>query len=86
MPRALTIQRTLVPPADRERYHDRLRRRQEYYTQANCNFWAFEEAGLSGAFLECFEAPDPATLAKAHAGAPDPVLDPKRIYTEVELK
>ena len=60
MPRALTIQRTLVTPPDRERFHEKLRRKQEYYAKANCRFWAFEEAGLPGAFLEFFEAPDAA--------------------------
>jgi hypothetical protein len=51
MPRALTIQRTLVTPPERERFHDRLRRKQEYYAKAKCRFWAFEEAGLPGVFL-----------------------------------
>jgi hypothetical protein len=41
---------------------------------------------LPGAFLEFFEADDATTLARAHAGAPDPVLDPNRVYTEVELR
>jgi hypothetical protein len=86
MARALTIQRTLVTPPERERFHDRLRRKQEYYAKANCRFWAFEEAGLPGAFLEFFEADDPDTLARAHAGAPDPVLDPNRVYKEVEFR
>jgi hypothetical protein len=86
MPRALTIQRTLVTPPDRERFHEKLRRKQEYYANAKCRFWAFEEASLPGAFLEFFEADDPATLAKAHAAAPDPVLDPNRVYKEVELR
>ena len=86
MPRALTIQRTLVTPPDRERFHDRLRRKQELYAKAQCRFWAFEEAGLPGAFLEFFEADDPETLARAHASAPDPVLDPNRVYREVELR
>ena len=45
----------------------------------------FEEAGLPGAFLEFFEAADAETLARAHAAAPEPVLDPNRVYTEVEL-
>ena len=45
----------------------------------------FEETGLPGAFLEFFEAPDAKTLAKAHASAPERVLDPARIYHEVEL-
>jgi len=86
MPRALTIQRTLVTPPERERFHEKLRRKQAYYATANCRFWSFEEAGLPGAFLEFFEAADPETLARAHAAAPDPVLDPNRVYTEVELR
>lgn len=86
MPRALTIQRTLVTPNDRERFHDRLKRKQEYYASAKCRFWAFEEASLPGAFLEFFEADDAATLARAHAAAPEPVLDPNRVYREVELR
>jgi hypothetical protein len=45
----------------------------------------FEEANLPGAFLEFVEAPDADTLARAHAAAPDPALDPARIYREVEL-
>jgi hypothetical protein len=86
MSRSFTIQRTLVTPPDRERFHEKLRRKQAYYAQAKCRFWAFEEAGLPGAFLEFFEADDPVTLAKAHAASPDPILDPNRVYTEVELK
>jgi hypothetical protein len=86
MGRALTIQRTLVTPPERERFHDKLRQKQAYYETARCRFWAFEEAGLPGAFLEFFEAPDAETLARAHAGAPEVVLDPNRIYLEVELK
>jgi hypothetical protein len=45
----------------------------------------FEEAGLHGAFLEFFEAADSATLLRAHSAAPEPVLDPNRVYTEVEF-
>jgi hypothetical protein len=86
MPRALTIQRTLVTPSDRERFQEKLRKKSDYYTKANCHFWVFEEAGLPGAFLEFFEASDAETLAKAHAGAPEQVLDPNRVYQEVELK
>ncbi|MEP6492838.1 MAG: hypothetical protein ABJF01_09180 [bacterium] len=86
MARSLTIQRTLVTPPDRERFHEKLRRKHAYYAKAKCRFWAFEEAGLPGAFLEFFEADDPETLAKAHAEAPDPVLDPNRVYAEVELR
>jgi hypothetical protein len=85
MGRALTIQRTLVTPPERARFHARLKTKREYYARANCRFWAFEEAGLPGAFLEFFEAADPETLARAHAGAPEPVLDPNRVYVEVEF-
>lgn len=85
MARALTVQRTLVTPNERERFYERLRRKQQHYKQAQCRFWVFEEAALPGAFLEFCEGPDPETLARAHAGAPEPTLDPSRIYTEVEI-
>lgn len=85
MPRALTVQRTLVTPPERKKFAERLKRNREYYAQANCRYWVFEEAGLPGAFLEFFEAPDPQTLARAHASSPERVLDPARIYHEVEL-
>lgn len=86
MARALTIQRTLVTPGERERFHEKLRRKKEYYAREKVRFWVFEEAGLPGAFLEFFEADDPATLARAHAGSPDHVIDPNRVYKEVELR
>jgi hypothetical protein len=86
MARALTIQRTVVTPPERERFHEMLRRKQAYYAKANCHFWVFEEAGLPGAFLEFFEAANPEALVKAHSGAPDSVLDPNRVYIEVELR
>ena len=47
--------------------------------------WAFEEAELPGAFLEFVEAADRETLTRAHEAAPDPVIDPNRVYMEVEL-
>jgi hypothetical protein len=85
MPRALTVQRTLVTPPERKKFAERLKRNREYYAQANCRYWVFEEAGLPGAFLEFYEAADPQTLSRAHASAPERVLDPARIYHEVEL-
>jgi hypothetical protein len=85
MGRALTVQRTLVTPPDREKFAQKLQRMHAYYESAGCSYTVFEEAGLPGAFLEFFEAPDAATLARAHASAPDRVLDPTRIYHEVEL-
>ena len=86
MPRALSVQRTLVTPGDRERFYERLKRKRQHYAQAKCQFWVFEEANLAGAFLEFVEAADADTLARAHAAAPDPAIDPARIYTEVELR
>jgi hypothetical protein len=85
MPRALTIQRSLVTPPDREKFAARLQRNHAYYSQAGCRYWVFEEASLPGAFLEFFEAPDAKTLARAHAASPERILDPARIYHEVEL-
>jgi len=85
MPRALTVQRPLVTPQDRKKFAEKLKRNREYYAAANCRYWVFEEASLPGAFLEFCEAPDHQTLARAHASAPEPMLDPARIYHEVEL-
>ncbi len=85
MPRVLTMHRTIVPPPERKKYFERLKAKRDYYQRAQCRFWACEEAGLPGAFLEFFEASDAATLTAAHAGAPESVTDPKRIYKEVEL-
>ena len=83
--RVLTIQRTLVTPPDRAKFAVRLQQKRAYYAQAGCRYWVFEETSLPGAFLEFFEAPDADTLSKAHAAAPERVLDPSRVYHEVEL-
>jgi hypothetical protein len=85
MTHVLTIQRTLVIPPDRDKFALKLQRKHAYYASVGCQYTVFEEAGLPGAFLEFFEAPDAATLSRAHASAPDRVLDPARIYHEVEL-
>ena len=85
MTRSLTMHRTLVRPTDRSTFLERLRVRESYYTAAGCRFWVFEERALSGAFVEFCEAPDVATLSTAHAASPDPILDPARIYSLVEL-
>ena len=84
--RALTLQRTLVPKADREKYFERIRRKLDHYTAAQCRFWVFEEASLPGAFIEFYEADDPETLSKAHAAAPDRILDSNRVYLQVEIE
>lgn len=85
MARALSMQRSIVPAGDRAKYFEKLRARKEHYLAAGCKFWVFEEAALAGAFIEFSEAPDAATLAAAHAASPGSVLDPARIYIEVEL-
>lgn len=85
MARALTIQRTLVPKGDREKYFERIRRKLEHYQAAKCRFWVFEESALTGAFIEFFEADDPDTLARAHQASPEPVLDAARVYSQVEI-
>jgi hypothetical protein len=85
MPRALTLQRTVVPAGERKKFLAKAMARHVYYTGAKCKHWVFEEADLPGAFIEFIEAPDGEALAQALAGAPDPVLDRARIYQEAEL-
>jgi len=85
MPRALSIQRSIVPSGERAKYFERLKAKKEHYRNAGCQFWVFEEAALTGAFIEFIEAPSAQTLSAGHAAAPGMVLDPSRIYTEVEL-
>jgi hypothetical protein len=85
-PKALTIQRTLVPKGEREKYFERLRRKRDHYKAANCRFWVFEEASLPGAFIEFYEADDPEILVQAHAAAPDRILDSGRVYLQVEIE
>jgi len=85
MSRVLTMHRKIVPPQERKKYIERLRAKRDYYKRANCTFWACEEMGLPGAFLEFFEAPDAPTLTAAHAAAPESIVDPARIYKLVEL-
>jgi hypothetical protein len=85
MPRTLSVQRSIIPAHERAKYLERLRVRKDYYAAAKCKFWVFEEVALPGAFIEFTEAVDAATLTAAHAAAPEPVLDPARIYSEVEL-
>lgn len=86
MGRALTLQRTLVPKGDREKYFERVLRKRDYYQAAKCRFWVFEETSLPGAFIEFFEADDPAVLARAHAASPERIVDAGRVYTQVEIE
>jgi hypothetical protein len=79
------MQRTVVPPGDRARFFERARLRETHYVNAGCQFWVFEEAALPGAFIEFTEARDADALKRAHAAAPEPMVDPSRIYEQVEL-
>jgi hypothetical protein len=45
----------------------------------------FEESALPGAFVEFTEADDESALVAAHAAAPNPPMDPARIYKETEI-
>ena len=85
MPKALTIQRSTVPSAERANYTKRLKALQSHYKSANCRFWVFEELSLPGAFIEFTEADDEQTLTNAHTSAPFKTLDPSRVYQEVDL-
>jgi len=41
MPKALTIQRSTVPSAERANYTKRLKALRSHYAAANCRFWVF---------------------------------------------
>lgn len=86
MPRALTMHRHVVPPADRAKFFERMRAKELHYNSMGCRFWAFEELALPGAFVEFCEADSAQALSAAHAAAPIRVHDPARIYSQVELK
>jgi hypothetical protein len=83
--RSLTIHRRIVTPGDRTRYLENARKRREHFERANCNFWIFEEAGLTGAFVEFTEGPSRQALTAALASAPEGGGDPARVYEQVEL-
>lgn len=85
MPRALTIQRSVIPAADRARQLDRLRSKRDHYRSKQCRYWVFEQAAVHGAFLEFVEADSAEALAAAHASAPDAPIDATRVYLELEL-
>lgn len=83
--RALLLQRTIVTPTERSRFLDRARQQRDHFSSHDCRYWVFEEAELPGAFIEFTESGDLIALTAALAGAPDPVVDPARIYREVAL-
>jgi hypothetical protein len=85
MARALTMQRAMVPAAERAKYLATLRDRRAHYQNAECRFWVFEEAAVPGLFIEFTEAGDPDRLRAAHDKAATKPRDAARIYIEVEI-
>lgn len=85
MARSLTIQRSVIPAADRARHLERLRAKRDHYRSRQCRYWVFEEASVHGAFLEFVEADSAEALTAAHASAPDSPIDATRVYVELEL-
>ncbi len=85
MARSLTLQRSTIPLSEREKYLQKLKLRRDHYVAARCRFWVFEEKSLPGAFIEFTEADDDTALSSAHASAPHRLLDPARIYQEVDF-
>jgi hypothetical protein len=85
MPRALTIQRSIIPAHDREQQLKRLAAKRDHYRGMQCRYWVFEERAVRGAFVEFIEADSADAIVRAHAAATDPPVDAGRIYLEVEL-
>ena len=85
MPRALTLNRTIVPLPDRERFFTRARELRAHFQSRGCQYWVFEDAALAGAFIEFAEAKDVDALSAAYHSAPESGVNPERIYREVAL-
>ena len=85
MPRSLTIERTVVPAGERERWLERSRSRREHFKRANCNYWVFEEVENRGAFVEFTEAKDPGALVAARRSAPGSPPDEAPLFQEVDF-
>ncbi|HEY8164232.1 MAG TPA: hypothetical protein VIF83_01640 [Gemmatimonadaceae bacterium] len=84
MTRTLSIQRSTVTSAERERYLTAVAERKSQYARANCRFWVFEEIGLPGAFVEFTESDSASSLRSAHESV-GYLVGPPRIYQEVDL-
>lgn len=85
MGRALTVQRSVIPAADRAGQLERWRAKRDHYNARQCRYWVFEAAAVHGAFLEFVEADSAEAIAAAYPSAPDAPIDATRIYLEVEL-
>jgi len=70
VPHALTMNRTIVPTPDRERFLARARALRTHYQSRGCQYWVFEDADIGGAFVEFAEGSDTTTLSDAYASAP----------------
>ena len=70
MSRALTLNRTIVPPPDRDRFFARARALRTHFQSHGCQYWVFEDAALAGAFIEFAEGTDVDALVRAYSEAP----------------
>lgn len=82
--RAISMRQTVVPAHERDDFRARARRSLAHYTGRGCHYWLFEDADVSGAYVEFFESHDRDSLVRAHRDAPEP-LESARLYLEVEL-
>ena len=87
MPRALTIQRTLVtPPRPRASFTRGCERKQEYYAQGEVPLLGVRGSGPAGRVPRVLRGRRCRRRWRARMPArPSRVLDPNRVYTEVEL-
>ena len=69
MPRALTIQRTLVTPADREKFAEKLKRKHAYYAQAGCRYGCSRRRACRARFSSSSRRPTPDARARPCRGA-----------------
>jgi hypothetical protein len=84
------MNRTIVPTADRERFLTRARALRTHFQSRGCQYWVFEDAEITGAFVEFTEADDAKKLTEAKASAPTDSLElggdvRPNLYREVTL-
>ena len=84
MSRALAMQRTIVPAPERKKHLERARMRRAYYQHANCRYWVFEESGCRARSSSSWKRRI-ATRSILRSKRADQLLDPARVYEEVEL-
>lgn len=85
MPRAISMQHTVVPSGERDAFRTRARETLAHYARVGCRYWLYEDEALPGSHVEFFEAADRATLVKAHESRPHPLHQGARVYIEVDL-